>query len=268
MKTTLLAFVAALGLLLVLVSPASAQLAAPNAMGVSIGHVHINATDVDAHVKFWTAAGGTLVQREKLTIVRFPGILVLLRKQENSGGTAGSSVNHVGFGVRDFEGSVAKWKAAGLTWEPGRNPPNGQGFLVAPDNVRVEIFENRTQPEPMMMNHIHLQVTDVMQAQQWYGRQFGGIAGKRGQWDVANVPGTELTLGRVDALQTPTKGRAIDHIGFEVKNIDTFVAALQAAGIKTDGPVRSSPNAAGLRIVYLTDPWGTQIELTEGLVGS
>src|SRR5262249_33927484 len=137
MKTFLLALVTALGLSLV-ASAASAQLAAPNAMGVSIGHLHINATDVDAQVKFWTAAGGTLVQREKLTIMKFPGILVLLRKQESSGGTAGSSVNHVGFSVRDFEGSVAKWKAAGLTWEPGRNPPDGQGFLVAPDNVRVE----------------------------------------------------------------------------------------------------------------------------------
>jgi catechol 2,3-dioxygenase-like lactoylglutathione lyase family enzyme len=267
MKTPLLAFVAVFGLS-AFAAPASAQLAAPNAMGVSIGHMHINATDVDAQVKFWTAAGGTLVQREKLTIIRFPGIFVLPRKQDNTGGTAGSSINHVGFSVRDFEGSVAKWKAAGLTWEPGRNPPNGQGFLVAPDNVRVEIFENRSQAEPMMMNHIHLQVTDVPQAQQWYGRHFGGVAGKRGQWDVANVPGTELTLGKVDGLQTPTKGRAVDHIGFEVKNIDAFVAKLQAAGIKTDGAIRNSPNASGLRIVYLTDPWGTEIELTEGLTGS
>jgi catechol 2,3-dioxygenase-like lactoylglutathione lyase family enzyme len=265
---TLLRGVVAVLSLSALASSASAQLAAPNAMGVSIGHLHVNATDVDSQVKFWTAAGGTLVQREKLTIVRFPGIFVLLRKQENSGGTAGSSVNHVGFSVRDFEGSVAKWKAAGLTWEPGRNPPNGQGFLVAPDNVRVEIFENRTQTEPMMMNHVHLQVTDVLQAQQWYGRYFGGVVGKRGQWDVANVPGTELTLGKVEMVQTPTKGRALDHISFEVKNIDAFVAKLQAAGIRTDGAIRSSPNASGLRIVYLTDPWGTEIELTEGLAGS
>jgi len=267
MKTLFLAFVAALGLS-ALASPAAAQLAAPNATGVAIGHIHINATDLDAQVKFWTAAGGTLVQREKLTIVRFPGIFVLLRKQDNSGGTVGSSINHVGFSVRDFEGSVAKWKAAGLTWEPGRNPPDGQGFLVAPDNIRVEIFENRSQTEPMMMNHIHLQVTDIAQAQQWYGTHFGGVAGKRGRWDVSNVPGTELTLGKVDAVQTPTKGRAVDHIGFEVKNIDAFVAKLQAAGIKTDAAIRNSANASKLRIVYVTDPWGTEIELTEGLAGS
>ena len=249
-------------------APASAQLAAPNTAGVSLGHLHVNASDVDAHVRFWTAIGGKVVQREKLTMVQFPGVYVLLRKQESSGGTAGSSVNHIGFSVRDFDGSVAKWKSAGLTWEPGRPSPDGQGFLVAPDDIRVEIFENRSQTAPMMMNHIHLQVTDVMQGQQWYVQHFGGIAGKRGRWDVANVPGTELTIGKVEARQVPTKGRSLDHIGFEVKNIDAFVAKLQAAGIRTDAPVRNSTNASGLRIAFVTDPWGTEIEITEGLAAT
>jgi len=131
--------------------------------------------------------------------------------------------------------------------------------------VRVEIFEVRTQPAALQMNHIHLQVTDVMQGQQWYGQHFGGVAGKRRQWDVANVPGTEITLGKVDQLAVPSDGRAVDHIGFEVKNIDAFVARLRAAGIKTDADIRNSANASGLRIVYVTDPWGTKIEITEGL---
>jgi catechol 2,3-dioxygenase-like lactoylglutathione lyase family enzyme len=57
----------------------------------------------------------------------------------------------------------------------------------------------------------------------------------------------------------------VDHIGFEVQNIDAFVGKLQAAGIRTDAAIRNSSNAAGLRIVYITDPWGTEIEITEGL---
>jgi predicted enzyme related to lactoylglutathione lyase len=265
MTPRLLALTAVFGLSALAAAPASAQLAAPNAAGAAIGHVHINATDVEAQVRFWTAAGGKIVQREKITMVQFPGIYVLLRKQDSTGGTDGSTVNHIGFSVRDFEASVASWKAAGLTWEPGRNPPNGQGFLVAPDDVRIEIFENRAQSVPMQMNHIHLSVTDVMQAQQWYVQNFGAVAGKRGRWDVANVPGTEITIGKVEKLQVPTKGRSVDHIGFEVRNIDAFVAKLLAAGIKTDAAIRNSANASGLRIVFVTDPWGTEIELTEGL---
>ena len=50
-----------------------------------------------------------------------------------------------------------------------------------------------------------------------------------------------------------------------MKNIDAFVAKLQAAGIKTDAPIRNSTNASRLRIAFITDPWGTEIELTEGL---
>jgi catechol 2,3-dioxygenase-like lactoylglutathione lyase family enzyme len=265
MKSRLLVVAIVLGLCSLAAAPASAQLAPPNAAGASIGHLHVNASDVDAQVRFWTAVGGKIVQREKLTMVQFPGIYVLLRKQDYSGGTVGSTVNHFGFYVRDFDATVAKWKAAGLTWERANNPTVGQGFLTGPDSLRIEIYENKSIPTPMQMHHIHLMVSDPLQAQQWYMRNFGAAAGKRAQYDVANVPGTEITLGRTDTPQAPTKGRSLDHIGFEVKNIDAFVAKLQAAGIKTDATIRNSANASGLRIVYVTDPWGTEIEITEGL---
>jgi catechol 2,3-dioxygenase-like lactoylglutathione lyase family enzyme len=258
--------VAAFGILAAV--PASAQLAAPNASGVSIGHLHVNASDVDAQVRFWTAVGGQLVQREKLTMMQFPGIYVLLRKQDSSGGTVGSTVNHFGFYVRDFDASVAKWKAAGLTWERANNPTLGQGFLTGPDSLRVEIYENKSISTPMQMHHIHLMVSDPLQAQQWYMKHFGAAAGKRAQYDTANVPGTEITLGKTEMPQAPTKGRSLDHIGFEVKGIDAFVAKLRAAGIRTDGEIRNSANASGLRIVYVTDPWGTEIEITEGLAAT
>ena len=61
-----------------------------------------------------------------------------------------------------------------------------------------------------------------------------------------------------------TRGRAIDHIGFEVTNLDEFVRKLEAKGVKMDVPPRDVA-AIGLRIAFLTDPSGTYIELTEGL---
>jgi len=256
-------FLFALCLTAILAAPAFAQLAPPNSMGVAIGHMHINASDVEAQQKFWAIVGGRVFNREKLTMVEFPGIYVLLRKQDYSGGSVGSVINHFGFYVKDFNGAVAKWKAAGLNWEPAANP--GQGFINGPDNVRIEIYENKMISTPMAMHHIHLQVPDPIAAQKWYIEHFGATAGKRAAFDTANVPGTEITLGKVDTPQVPTKGRSVDHMGFEVRNIDEFVKKLQSAGIKTDGAIRSSTNAAGLRIVYVTDPWGTEIEITEGL---
>jgi catechol 2,3-dioxygenase-like lactoylglutathione lyase family enzyme len=116
----------------------------------------------------------------------------------------------------------------------------------------------------MAMHHIHLFVTDPLEAQKWYIQHFGATPGKRGMYDTANVPGTEITLAKSEA-QAPTKGRSVDHMGFEVQDIDAFVAKLQAAGIKTDAAIRNSTNASNLRIVYVTDPWGTEIEITQGL---
>jgi len=61
-----------------------------------------------------------------------------------------------------------------------------------------------------------------------------------------------------------SKGRGIDHIGFEVKNLDAFVKNLEAQGVKMDAAVRQLPGT-DLKIAFLTDPYGTYIELTEGL---
>lgn len=244
------------------VAPVFAQLAAPNAAGVSAGHMHINASDLDAQKRFWTQVGGTLVQHDKLTMVQFPGIYVLLRQQKYSGPSVGSSINHFGLHVKDFDASVAKWRGLGMAWEVGNNP--GQGFLTGPDGVRLEIIEQKDQATPLAMHHIHLFVPDPKAAQAWYDEHFGATAGKRGQFETSNVPGTEITFTKSEG-NVPSDGRSIDHMGFEIHGIDAFVAKLQADGIKTDGAIRNSANASGLRIVYVTDPWGTKIELTEGL---
>ncbi|MDP8990063.1 MAG: VOC family protein [Acidobacteriota bacterium] len=245
------------------IAPLAAQLAPPNSTGDAIGHVHLNVKDIDAQQRFWSQLGGTPVNRDKLQMIEFPGIFVVLRKQDSTGGTVGSVINHFGFHVKNLNDFVPKWKAAGIPIELGNNPK--QMFLTGPDNVRVEIIEDSTLPTPVAMHHIHMFLPDPLAAQAWYGKNFGAVAGKRGAFDTATVPGAELSFTKNDMPQAPTKGRSVDHIGFEVKNIDQFVKTLEDAGIQIEVPIRNSPNAAKLRIAYITDPWGTYIELTEGL---
>jgi hypothetical protein len=69
------------------------------------------------------------------------------------------------------------------------------------------------------------------------------------------------------ASKTPvagTQGRALDHIGFEVKNLEAFTKKLESEGIKLAVAYRQVP-ALNIGIAFITDPWGTYIELTEGL---
>ncbi len=49
-----------------------------------------------------------------------------------------------------------------------------------------------------------------------------------------------------------------------MKDLEAFTKKLEAAGIKLDIPYRKVP-ALGIAIAFLTDPFGTYIELTEGL---
>jgi len=62
----------------------------------------------------------------------------------------------------------------------------------------------------------------------------------------------------------PTRGRAIDHIGFDVQDLDATIRRLEAQGVKIEGAVRQLPGTR-VRVALLTDPWGTSIELTESL---
>jgi extradiol dioxygenase family protein len=73
-----------------------------------------------------------------------------------------------------------------------------------------------------------------------------------------------FSANREDAPRPATKGRALDHVGFEVKNLEAFCKQLEANGVHFDVPYRKVA-ALGIAIAFLTDPMGGYIELTEGL---
>ena len=73
-----------------------------------------------------------------------------------------------------------------------------------------------------------------------------------------------FSFRKTDAAQAATKGRSLDHIGFEVKDLDAFCRKLAADGVTFEVPCRNIPSI-GLKIAFLTDPSGVYVELTEGL---
>ena len=146
----------------------------PNEAGVTMGHWHLNTRNIEATRKIFLAMGGTEVQGDNAR-VRFPGVLVVLREQAATGGTVGSVVNHVGFIVPNVQESVARWKAAGVPVLPGGNGRADQAFVVTPDELRIEILEDKNQKFPIRHHHVHFGVPEsaIPQIQAWYAKTFG-----------------------------------------------------------------------------------------------
>jgi catechol 2,3-dioxygenase-like lactoylglutathione lyase family enzyme len=244
---------------------AAAQPAPFNEIGLTMGHWHIASKDVEANKKLFVAMGGKLFMPGGNPLIMFPGIYINLNlgTEKGEGGTVGSVVNHVGFIVDNVQKRVAQWKAAGVDVLPGGNNRLDQAFVVTPDGVRIEILEDKMQPMPIRNEHVHLWLpeADIPKAQAWYAKTFGGKPGTRNNAPVVDLPGVQIRFARADTKQAPTRGRVLDHIGFDVKDHAAVVKKLETEGIKLDEPVRKSP--AGNTITYITDPWGTRIEIVQ-----
>jgi catechol 2,3-dioxygenase-like lactoylglutathione lyase family enzyme len=135
-----------------------------------------------------------------------------------------------------------------------------------PDGLRLEFVEDTAQTLPVVMHHIHLAAVNGEMLRQWYVKTFGARAGSWRNLPAAMFNGNEVDFLPAPMPPAPTKGRAIDHIGFEVKNLEAFMQMLQKDGVTVEAPYRDMPNL-NLKIAFITDPIGTRIELTEGLAG-
>ena len=247
---------------------ASAQPAPPNAMGVTMGHWHMNSKDVEANKKLLVTMGGVYTKNGNFDLVKFPGVVVFLNQGPGAppatGGTVGTVVNHVGFLVPNVQQSVAKWRAAGIKVEPGGNGRMDQAFVTTPDGMRIEILEDKDQTVPIKNHHVHFYVPEdqIPKIQAWYGKVFGAKPGMRGTNVAADIPGVNLSFSKATGPTVPTKGHTLDHIGFDVTNLEAFCQKLQAMGIPFDRPYTKNKDT-GAALAFIHDEWGTSIELNE-----
>jgi predicted enzyme related to lactoylglutathione lyase len=280
---------ALLGLTLLVLAPASnasAQLLAAKDGPIVYGHHHLNVTNLDEAKTFWVdAIGGVLIKvgPENREIIKFPNALILLRAQKPTAGSKGSTVDHIGFSVKNLRQVVDRIQAGGFRMVTSAEaPPNvkvqddigiveagpvsGIAYAMAPDETKVELVEMKAQIAPIASHHLHFfGMNKEMQA--WYMQTFGASpldSANPAAFISASLPGLTMNFSPSQAPVAGTQGRAIDHIGFEVRNLEAFTKKLEAQGIKLAAPYRQVP-ALGISIAFITDPWGTYIELTEGL---
>jgi catechol 2,3-dioxygenase-like lactoylglutathione lyase family enzyme len=285
MKYVRVGVIAALGLV-VGSSSTSAQLLVAKDAPIVYGHHHLNVSNVEAQKKFFVdTLGGKAIKigTNNTEIVEFPNVLIFFRQQAPTGGTRGTTVNHIGFSVPALRGVIDKVKANGyrmITREEvvaGREvkddiaaptAPGGASiaFALGPDETKVELVEVKTQTIPIALHHLHFFNPQNAEMQAWYVKIFGAKPGMGGggAYPAGTLPGVTLNFSPSMDPVVGTQGRSLDHIGFEVKNLEEFCQKLAAQGIKLERPY-TKVAALGIAIAFIKDPWGTYIELTEGL---
>ena len=272
-------FVAATALLAA-AQPAGAQSSWASEGPVVHGHHHLNVTDRAAHERFWRdTLGGVPTPWRDVHVFKFPDALVFLTDREPTGGTIGSALNHIGMWVPDTRAVLDRVEAAGYPVITAQERPNADvqdgmicsesqntciAYVLAPDDVKVELVENRGQSEPIRNHHLHFFTSDVDAMRDWYVQTFDAVPGMNGRFKVADLPGVNIRFSEADGEVAPIRGRSYDHIGFEVEGLEAFCERLEAQGITLDRPY-TRIDELNIAIAFLTDPWGINIELTEGL---
>ena len=254
---------------------------------IVVGHYHLNVTDVDEHIRFWAGTlGGTAITLgpDAIPAIEFPDIFLILHEQPPSGPTRGTAFDHIGFAVPDVPAMTENIVAAGYSVTVGREPPPGEtaspptagnygrfSYITGPDGVKIELVTDESEgAPPIVHHHVHFVHQDFVTMQQWYMRAFNATL-REGQTDFfigADLPGVGYMLNFFSWLPNEsligTAGRAVDHIGFEVRDLEAFSRALEEKGIALTEPYHRD-DALGVMTATITDPYGTVLELTEGL---
>jgi catechol 2,3-dioxygenase-like lactoylglutathione lyase family enzyme len=243
-------------LLLCASATAGAQVLPFNEAGVTMGHHHIMVPDVDAQRRIWVdVLGGEPSGNPPLLFVKFPGVFLILSSGNGIEGTTGSALDHFAFNVRDLPGTRAKLAAAGVAIS---NESAIRFDALMPGGLDVHFFADSSLTTPIAHRAVAFASTDPDAQRAWWERILGAKTTQEGDLTVSTIPGARLLFSKAGSVPAPTRGRALDHTGIGVKDVNAFCDTIAAEGVTCE---RLFGGAAAM----ITDPAGVAIEVNAGL---
>ena len=119
------------------------------------------------------------------------------------------------------------------------------------------------------VDHLNIGVKDLEASKRFYSRLFGFELKEQGErdgrkWAIVGVPGRiYLAMYEEGDQERLEQDLQINHFGFHVRNFGEIERNLKAAGVALDHRWDYGKS----RSVYLNDPTGYEIELSEVLGG-
>jgi catechol 2,3-dioxygenase-like lactoylglutathione lyase family enzyme/predicted enzyme related to lactoylglutathione lyase len=233
------------------------------------GHLHLTVTDKAAGANWYakhfggTAAGfggvtGADVQVDRTMIGSIP--IVFFEKEKGFEGSVGSNVDHIGFSMEDVAGVLEATAADGgkALSEVIKFGGMEIAFVEDPWGTKIELIND---PDTRGLHHIHVHAKDADATLKWYQNVFGGEITKfKGVLPSLKYSGIWLIVQKSDKELAGTKGRAVDHLGWNFPDLAAAAKDMRAKGVKFTLDPRPYRN---IKIAFIETPDGTSIERVE-----
>src|SRR5262249_16698413 len=158
-------------------------------------------------------------------VVVFPNVIVMFNASKPAGGTKASSVEHIGFQVRDLRALLDRIQKNGYPVVTRAELPSGapatehdgiatiagaaRGALVmGPDDGKIELYEVPKMTDAIAMHHVHFHTPQPAEMRAWYSKVFGAQSRSADGRESATLPGFSLVFDPSSEPVVPTKGRA------------------------------------------------------------
>jgi catechol 2,3-dioxygenase-like lactoylglutathione lyase family enzyme len=288
------------------VLPSAAPAVRPIVEGAHWHHLHINATDPDRSIEFYTthfdAKEATFADGHEAVWTQRSWIL--FNKVADPPSTAlNTAIWHMGWGTEDPKAEYLRQKAKGASFfapltdisiaNGGRPDRFYYMYVEGPDRTLIEL----NTANHHHFGHIHMFSPDPIATGDWWIRTFG-LTGRGLSTPQTNRtprfstvgnqigPSSSLYLDNVNFIiypvgyaktayrddwkgireLQPTRGKLYDHIGISVPRLEPALAALRKAGVRVTEEPKTWAGGK-IRSAFIEGPDHLAIELVEDHAG-
>ena len=257
---------------------AAALVVLPSAPAVAADyhHVHLIASNATEAIGWYSRHLDCEPLSDRDDGVECDGVQIVFETVPTLGSSQRTGIDHISFSYEDLTAKMSELERVGVggrgvrlqRFEDGstlRDVPGlfKYGFVFDPWGTRIELVEDA---DYLGFHHIHLSSTDPDAALSWYRETFGGESARlRDMLDGVLLNDIWLlAMPHEEGVPAATSGRAIDHIAFQVDDLDATTAQLLGAGLDIlEAPAVPAGGRTAARRAFVAGPDNVSLALVE-----